>query len=91
MEIYIHAKSFYKKLITLLLLFSIPIISSAQTEQPPTINSHLKGTVLDAVTQEPLPGAAVLILGTTHSVATDKDGKFSFVTGQKVPYTLVIT
>jgi TonB-linked SusC/RagA family outer membrane protein len=90
MEIYIHAKSFYKKLIVLLLL-SIPIISKAQTEQQPIINSHLTGVVLDANTREPLPGAAALILGTTHSVAADRDGKFSFVTGQKFPYTLIIT
>ncbi|NOW93643.1 TonB-dependent receptor [Mucilaginibacter sp. SG564] len=91
MEIYIHAKSFYKKLFKLLLLFFIPVLSFAQTEQQPTINSHLNGTVVDAITREPLPGAAVLILGTTHSVATDRDGKFSFVTGQKFPYTLIIT
>ncbi|WP_419698075.1 SusC/RagA family TonB-linked outer membrane protein [Mucilaginibacter sp. NFX135] len=91
MEIYIHAKSFYKKLFKLPLLFFIPVLSFAQTEQQPTINSHLNGTVIDAITREPLPGAAVQILGTTHSVAADKDGKFSFVTGQKFPYTLVIT
>ncbi|SDD44447.1 TonB-linked outer membrane protein, SusC/RagA family [Mucilaginibacter pineti] len=91
MEISIHAFPFYKKLLKLIILLSVPLISMAQTEPPPTINSHLNGVVLDAASKEPLVGAGVLILGTTHSVSTDRDGKFSFVTGQKFPYTLVIT
>ncbi|RAJ08176.1 TonB-linked SusC/RagA family outer membrane protein [Chitinophaga skermanii] len=62
---------------------------SAQTK--PLINSHLSGRVMDAQTKEPLPGAAVQIQGTTHGVITDQQGKFSFVTGQPFPYTLIVT
>ncbi|QNL52642.1 TonB-dependent receptor [Olivibacter sp. SDN3] len=62
---------------------------SAQTK--PLINSTLNGVVLDSLTREPLPGALVHIEGTTHNASTDEDGKFNFVTGQKFPYTLIIS
>lgn len=63
----------------------------AQTEPPSTINSTLAGKVVDAKTNEALPGAVVSIKGTTHSVAADASGKFNLATGQKFPYTLVVT
>ncbi len=31
------------------------------------------------------------IKGTTHAVSTDQKGRFSFITGQKFPYTLIVT
>ncbi|RYE20527.1 MAG: TonB-dependent receptor [Sphingobacteriales bacterium] len=80
------AKIIFALLAALLLL---PLLSSAQTV--PLINSKLSGRVIDAKTKEPLPGATVSIKGTTHSVATDGDGRFNFVTGQKFPYTLVVS
>lgn len=70
-------------------IFLTPLISKAQTV--PIINSKLSGRVIDAKTKETLAGASVSIKGTTHAVATDGDGKFNFVTGQKFPYTLVIS
>jgi TonB-linked SusC/RagA family outer membrane protein len=66
-----------------------PIFLHAQTK--PLINSTLNGRVLDAKTRTPLPGARVHIQGTTHEVSADADGKFSFVTGQKFPYTLIVS
>lgn len=69
-------------------LLSIPLISPAQTQ--PLINSTLKGQVIDVATRQGIPGASVHIIGTTHTVQTDQDGKFDFVTGQKFPYTLEI-
>ncbi|CAM4070800.1 TonB-linked outer membrane protein, SusC/RagA family [Pedobacter westerhofensis] len=74
----------------LLLLFIIPFAAGAQQTQP-LINSSLKGTVIDAKTKETLIGAIVHIQGTTHEVSTDKSGSFSFVTGQKFPYTLTVS
>jgi TonB-linked SusC/RagA family outer membrane protein len=85
-----------------LILNSIPVLlfvlfillsqnAEAQVKTTPLINSTLDGRVLDAITQETLPGAVVHIEGTTHEVATDNDGKFSFVTGQKFPYTLIVS
>lgn len=73
--------------IAALLLF-IPLISPAQNQ--PLINSTLKGQVIDTKTRQPVPGVTILIKGTTHTVQTDRDGKFDFVTGQKFPYTLIL-
>ncbi len=77
-------------LIPFLLLIAFPLLTIAQQTQP-TINSHLVGRVIDSTTREPLPGAVVKIQGTTHVVSTDIEGKFSFITGQKFPYKLIIT
>jgi TonB-linked SusC/RagA family outer membrane protein len=73
----------------LLYYLFMPLFLTAQTV--PLINSTLRGRVLDATTRTPLAGARVQIKGVTHEVSTDKDGKFAFVTGQKFPYTLVIS
>lgn len=71
-----------------ILLISIGI--NAQTTTP-LIQSKLNGTVIDAITKIPIPGATVAIKGITHSVNTDLDGKFYFQTGQKFPYTLIVS
>jgi iron complex outermembrane receptor protein len=55
------------------------------------INSTLSGQVFDAKTKEPIPGASLFIKGTTHGVTTDAEGHFYFQTGQKFPYTLVLS
>jgi len=81
-----------KKLLFIpLLALLFPVIVFAQQSTQPIINSKLVGRVLDGSTKEPLPGAVVRIEGTTHVVSTDVEGKFSFVTGQKFPYKLIIT
>ena len=71
-----------------ILLISIGI--NAQ-ETKPLIQSKLEGTVIDAITKEPVIGASINIKGTTHGVVTDLDGKFFFQTGQKFPYTLIVS
>jgi TonB-linked SusC/RagA family outer membrane protein len=71
-----------------ILLISIGV--KAQ-ETKPLIQSKLEGTVIDAITMEPVIGASVNIKGTTHGVVTDLDGKFYFQTGQKLPYTLIVS
>jgi TonB-linked SusC/RagA family outer membrane protein len=71
-----------------ILVLSIPFVAFPQTQ--PLINSTLQGTVVDGATKEELIGATVSIKGTTHAVVTDAKGRFSFVTGQKFPYTLII-
>jgi len=94
MEIFTNKKksrSFFFQLLTMLLFLINPFVAASQTELPATINSRLEGVVKDLDTKEPLPGAVVRIQGTTHSVSTDINGKFNFVTGQKFPYTLVVT
>ena len=71
-----------------ILLISIGI--NAQ-ETKPLIQSKLVGTVVDVVTKDPVIGASVVIKGTTHGVQTDFDGKFFFQTGQKFPYTVIVS
>ena len=90
MEIFIRKKNLILLIFTTAFVLLInPLFSFAQTT--PLINSTLDGVVIDSVSKEPLQGAVVHIQGTTHAVNTDKNGRFNFVTGQKFPYTLIIT
>ncbi|GGH73295.1 TonB-linked SusC/RagA family outer membrane protein [Filimonas zeae] len=58
---------------------------------PSTINSVLHGRVTDAKRGVPLEGVSISIKNTTHNVLTGPDGRFNFRTGQKLPYTLVVS
>ncbi|GHB59731.1 TonB-dependent receptor [Persicitalea jodogahamensis] len=79
-----------KKLLVLLLgLFAVH--SPLFGQQAPIINATISGTVLDARTNEKLPGCSVVIQGTTNGAVTDANGEFTLVTGQKLPFTLVAT
>ncbi|SMC59460.1 SusC/RagA family TonB-linked outer membrane protein [Pedobacter africanus] len=89
---YHYACSLLKKVricrISIAVLLLLPFVSIAQTQ--PLINSTLKGQVIDSLTKQGIPGVSIHITGTTHTVQTDPDGRFDFVTGQKFPYTLEI-
>lgn len=78
---------------TIWLVILLPGYLTVFAQQPtrPLINSTLNGTVIDAVTREPLIGAQVRLKGTTHGVNTDTQGRFNFITGQKFPYTLLVS
>lgn len=92
MEIYVHAK---RTRLPLKFVFIIPllliVLAASAQETVPLINSRLYGKVLDSLTRQPIPGAVVRIKGVTHQVITDDKGNFVFITGQKFPYTLVIS
>lgn len=80
------------KLILRILLIFLVLSNNLNGQQvKPTIHSTLAGVLLDERTNQPIPGASVLIKGTTHGVVTDVDGNFYFQTGQKFPFTLVIS
>lgn len=51
----------------------------------------VSGTVTDKQTQQPIPGVSVLIKGKLTGSSTDQNGKFSFSTNQKPPFTLSIS
>ncbi|WP_315816330.1 TonB-dependent receptor plug domain-containing protein [Paraflavitalea speifideaquila] len=70
------------------LLLPLHIFSQNATS---TINSVLHGRVTDLKRGTPLEGASVSIKNTTHSVVTSSEGKFTFRTGQKLPYILFIS
>ncbi|MGV3557782.1 TonB-dependent receptor [Larkinella arboricola] len=67
----------------------MPAVLFAQN--PPIINSTISGKVLDSRTSEPLIGATVSIKGTTNGAATDANGDFSLITGQRLPFTLIVS
>jgi len=60
-------------------------------ETKPIINASLQGTVIDALTKEPLAGVTVQLDAVTHSVQTDREGSFQFVTGQKLPFKIKVS
>jgi len=64
---------------------------SAQDNTSPIINATLRGTVLDSVTEQPIEGVTVQLRAVTHQVKTDANGNFQFVTGQKLPFTLLVS
>lgn len=92
MQIHYYDSNLRKAIGTLVCLFtfSIPFYSLAQ-QTTPLVNSTLDGTVKDAATREPLAGASVQIQGVTHSTKADGNGKFRFVTGQRFPYTIIVS
>jgi iron complex outermembrane recepter protein len=69
--------------------FLLPFYLSAQNT--PIINATVSGRVVDARTNEILVGATVSIKGTTNGAATDANGEFALITGQKLPFTLVVS
>ncbi|WP_337043564.1 TonB-dependent receptor [Emticicia sp. 17c] len=75
------------------LLFILAIIYSSQiiAQDKPTINATISGKVVDAITNENLIGATVSIKGTTNGAQTDANGEFKLITGQKLPFTLVVS
>ncbi len=82
-----------KKNINLILWVTI-LLTSLQFQAQnttPLIQSKLDGTVVDDITNQPIIGASINIKGTTHGVQTDAEGKFYFQTGQKFPYTLIVS
>jgi TonB-linked SusC/RagA family outer membrane protein len=96
MEIYLHAKYYLYRSGTIirtgiLALLLLPLTLIAQTPNQPTINSKLYGKVIDARTKETLPGATVTIKGVTNTTTTNGNGDFELVTGQKFPYTIVVS
>ncbi|GAB4046876.1 SusC/RagA family TonB-linked outer membrane protein [Spirosoma litoris] len=68
----------------------IPAVVLAQPI-PPTINTTLSGRITDQRTGEPLIGATVLIKGTTNGGTADTNGQFTLKTGQKLPFSLIIS
>ncbi|WP_428330053.1 SusC/RagA family TonB-linked outer membrane protein [Mucilaginibacter sp.] len=91
MEIYIHAKYLPYKFLSAFLFLIIPFTALAQQKDIPVINSHIEGIVVDSLTKQPIAGVTLRIKNVTHEVNTGADGRFVFITGQKLPYTLVVS
>lgn len=66
-----------------------PLFVSAQDK--PIINATISGKVMDARSNEILIGATVAIKGTTNGASTDANGEFALITGQKLPFILIVS
>ncbi|MEW6050093.1 MAG: TonB-dependent receptor [Candidatus Zixiibacteriota bacterium] len=71
-------------LVTVCLALLAPALFAAGTGQ-------IKGTVRDKDTKEALPGASVIIKGTTMGAMTDPDGNFTISRVEPGTYTLVVS
>lgn len=78
-----------KILLTAFLLFVWGI--AVQAQNAPVINSVLEGTITDSKTKIPLEGATITIKGTTNSTVTNENGHFTLKTGQKLPFTILVS
>ena len=72
----------FKKYILTASIFILSVLSQAQT-------GKIVGKIVDAKTGETLPGATVLIEGTTKGVSSDFDGNFSLAGLQPGKYTII--
>src|SRR6184192_4179043 len=91
MEIYVHAKNYIYPFLRVLIFLILPAAVFAQNTSAPLINSRQEGLVIDSVTRQPIAGVTLQIKGVTHSVSTGPDGRFTFVTGQRLPYALIVS
>ncbi|WP_029275858.1 carboxypeptidase-like regulatory domain-containing protein [Pedobacter borealis] len=90
MEKSIHRKKIAVRLMVFLAIAIFTKKASAQ-QNTPIINSTLIGSVKDSITKQPIGNVVLAIKGTTHAVTSAADGSFSFRTGQKFPYTLIVS
>src|SRR4051794_25881007 len=73
------------------LIIFAPLLIFGQGATKANINSTLTGSVVDGRNGLPLEGAVIHIKGTTHEVLADNAGKFNFLTGQRLPYILIVS
>ena len=82
-----------RKTVSLLLLalaFLGTYTLHAQNSEP-TINAKLNGRIFDHRTNEPVLGATIQIKGTTNGATSNQEGAFHLQTGQKFPFTIVVS
>lgn len=72
-----------KKLLSIIFVLFMGSVMFAQTS--------ITGTVKEAKTGEPIPGANIKIVGKSIGTTTDFDGNFSFKVAQNPPFTLEIS
>ena len=75
----------------LFLLWTVIISFTTLAQDTPIINATILGKITDTRTSEILIGATVSIKGTTNGAATDANGEFALITGQKLPFTLIVS
>ena len=76
---------------TTILTGIILIPLSLLAQKNPEINATVSGKIIDLKTNEVLIGATVAIKGTTNGAKTDINGEFILITGQKLPFTIIVS
>ena len=83
-----------KILVVIVWMIPFAVLSQFKNEKNnSTINQdniNLSGKVIDEKTRQPLEGASIHIQGTTHTVITNINGEFKFITGQKLPVVYIV-
>ncbi|MFZ4862244.1 SusC/RagA family TonB-linked outer membrane protein [Sphingobacterium sp. Mn56C] len=77
--------------ISLLLLYFLVLTTATFAQVKPIVNASLAGKIIDAITKEPIEDVTIQLDAVTHSVKTDGEGRFQFVTGQKLPFKVRIS
>jgi iron complex outermembrane recepter protein len=81
-----------KKVLNFVLILGVILLPNYLFAQDkPIINATISGRVVDARTNEFLIGATVSIKGTTNGANTDANGEFALITGQKLPFIVIIS
>ncbi len=70
-------------------LAAAPLVTGPVQARPQVI-TNLTGTVLDAVTDAPLPNVTLTLVGTGKTATTNSLGKFTFFKPPLGPYTLLL-
>src|SRR5690606_20144556 len=92
MKRYMIKKRIHRYSLTLALLGALSALQDVSAQDAKAIiNASLAGKVIDAVSKTPLEGVTVQLDAVTHSVKTDREGNFQFVTGQKLPFKIRVS
>ncbi|MCL7987248.1 SusC/RagA family TonB-linked outer membrane protein [Sphingobacterium sp. lm-10] len=77
----------------ILIIFLCARPTSLQAQESPRtiVNASFRGVVVDAENRAPIEGATVTLYGVTHAVTTNRQGLFTFVTGQNLPARVVVS
>jgi outer membrane receptor protein involved in Fe transport len=69
-----------KKILSLVFTFFVGAVMMAQTT--------ISGTVTEARTEQPIPGANIQVVGKSLGTTTDFDGNFSFTVNHELPFKI---
>jgi len=72
-----------KKLLSVIFVFFVGSIMVAQTT--------ISGTIKEAKTEQPIPGANIKVVGKSIGTTTDFDGNFSLTVTQNPPFTIAVS
>lgn len=72
-----------KKLLSVIFVFFVGSVMVAQTT--------ISGTVKEAKTEQPIPGANIKVVGKSIGTTTDFDGNFSLTVNQNPPFTIAVS